>query len=52
MAYVSALAVRAGESSLGRMWRKAADLADCIIPIVIVSVLLTTCTAIALGLVN
>lgn len=52
MAYVSALAARAGESQFGRSWRKAADIVDCIVPIAIVSVLISFCAAIAFGFVN
>lgn len=52
MAYVSALAARVEDSVFSRYWRKAADVADCVIPIGIVLVLLVSCAAMAFGFVN
>jgi hypothetical protein len=52
MAYVSAFARRAGESSFGGCWRRAANILDCMIPLALVVVLIGGCAAMAFGLIN
>ena len=39
MAMVSAMATRVGESAFGRLWRKAGEVLDCVIPIVLLAVI-------------
>ncbi len=51
-AMVLALAASVGESGFGRLWSKAGDLLDVVIPVAIFVVIVTGMGAVVFGLVN